>query len=301
MVERSNLGMKRFLYYNQDSVNSLLAQIEQGLLIKKDSGKEETTSLSSTTEMHSDITGDLSAKVLGIGASVQGDIQGSDADTEITTKMIRNIQEKALHDYAFEKVYEYIIGNNMIKNEDPEIGDYILINEVPTFLDFNYFQALFAENGAVKLANDQNKKQIDALLTELKQSVPKGTQMPAQIKSQIKELENQIKSAEPERKEMAKTIEAIRNTLPYNRFVMTDNMLIPLDDENFRDDPNIVAFKYGGRISALGYVTNIVIESESVTPDNDFAPLYDAINKIMLSMFHNKKKIYIVHPIALYY
>ncbi|MEQ2457426.1 DUF6414 family protein [Flavonifractor hominis] len=293
--------MKRFLYYNQDSVNSLLAQIEQGLLIKKDSGKEETTSLSSTAEMRSDITGDLSAKVLGIGASVQGDIQASDADTEITTKMIRNIQEKALHDYAFEKVYEYIIGNDMIKNEDPKIGDYILINEVPTFLDFNYFQALFAENGAVKLANDQSKKQIDDLLTELRQSVPKGTQIPAPIKAQIKELENKIKSAEPERKEMAKTIEAIRNTLPYNRFVMTDNMLIPLDDENFRDDPNIVAFKYGGCISALGYVTNIVIESESVTPDNDFAPLYDAINKIMLSMFHNKKKIYIVHPIALYY
>lgn len=293
--------MKRFLYYNQDSVNSLLAQIEQGLLIKKDSGKEETTSLSSTAEMRSDITGDLSAKVLGIGASVQGDIQASDADTEITTKMIRNIQEKALHDYAFEKVYEYIIGNDMIKNEDPKIGDYILINEFPTFLDFNYFQALFAENGAVKLANDQSKKQIDDLLTELRQSVPKGTQIPAPIKAQIKELENKIKSAEPERKEMAKTIEAIRNTLPYNRFVMTDNMLIPLDDENFRDDPNIVAFKYGGCISALGYVTNIVIESESVTPDNDFAPLYDAINKIMLSMFHNKKKIYIVHPIALYY
>lgn len=301
MFEGSNLRMKRFLYYNQDSVNSLLAQIEQGLLIKKDSGKEETTSLSSTAEMRSDITGDLSAKVLGIGASVQGDIQASDADTEITTKMIRNIQEKALHDYAFEKVYEYIIGNDMIKNEDPKIGDYILINEVPTFLDFNYFQALFAENGAVKLANDQSKKQIDDLLTELRQSVPKGTQIPAPIKAQIKELENKIKSAEPERKEMAKTIEAIRNTLPYNRFVMTDNMLIPLDDENFRDDPNIVAFKYGGCISALGYVTNIVIESESVTPDNDFAPLYDAINKIMLSMFHNKKKIYIVHPIALYY
>lgn len=293
--------MKRFLYYNQDSVNSLLAQIEQGLLIKKDSGKEETTSSTSTTEMRSDITGDLSAKVLGIGASLQGDIQASDTDTEITTKMIRNIQEKALHDYAFEKVYEYIISNDMIKNEAPQIGDYILINEVPTFLDFNYFQSLFAENGAVKLANDQSKKQIDALLAELKQSVPKGTQMPAQIRAQIKELESKIKSAEPERKEMAKTIEAIRNTLPYNRFVMTDNMLLPLDDENFRDDPNIVAFKYGGRISALGYVTNIVIESKSEMPNNDFAPLYDAINKIMLNMFHNKKKIYIVHPIALYY
>ena len=293
--------MKRFLYYNQDSVNSFLAQIEQGLLVKKGTDKEDTTTSSLTTENQSNVTGDLSAKVLGIGAAVQGDITASDSDTEITTKMIRSIQEKALHDYAFEKVYEYITAHNMINNSNPEIGDYILIDETPTFLDFNYFQALFAENGAIRLANEQNKKQWDAALAELKQSVPKGTQMPALIKAQIKELEAQVKNAEPERKEMAKTLEAIRNTLPYNRFVMTENMLIPLDDGNFRDDPNIVAFKYGGKVSILGYVTNIVQENEETPHNNDFAPLYDAINKIMLNMFKNKTKIYIVHPIALFY
>lgn len=293
--------MKRFLYYNQDSVNSLLAQIEQGLLIKKDSGEEMTNTVSSTNETNSDITGDLSTKLLGIGASIQGNIQSSDADTEITTKLIRNIQEKALHDYAFEKVYDYIQDSNMIVNDNPQIGDYILVNEVPTFLDFNYFQSLFSENGAVKLANEQNKKTMDALSSELKRNIPKSTQEQVKIKTQIKQIESKIKNAEQERKDTVKTIEAIRNTLPYNRFVMTDNMLIPLDDGNFRDNPDIVAFKYGGRVSVLGYVTNIITENESNIQNNDFAPLYDAINKIMLNMFHDKKIIYIVHPIALFY
>ena len=62
--------MKRFLYYNQDSVNSFLAQIEQGLLVRESAGQEETDSYSTTTGVQSDFTGDLSAKVLGIGVAV---------------------------------------------------------------------------------------------------------------------------------------------------------------------------------------------------------------------------------------
>lgn len=82
---------------------------------------------------------------------------------------------------------------------------------------------------------------------------------------------------------------------------MTTNMLVPLDDEHFRDNPDIVAFKYGGNISIFGYVTNII--SEEVTPirNNDFAPLYDTVNKIVINMFKGQDKIYVVHPVALFY
>lgn len=64
--------MKRFLYYNQDSVNSFLAQIEQGLLVKDSSGEEDTESFSDATSIQSDLSGDLSAKVFGIGTSLKG-------------------------------------------------------------------------------------------------------------------------------------------------------------------------------------------------------------------------------------
>ena len=104
-----------------------------------------------------------------------------------------------------------------------------------------------------------------------------------------------------ERKELGKTIEVIKNTLPYRRFVMTTNMLIPLQDENLRDDPKIVAFKYGGRMTTFGYITNIVSDDDTPERNNDYAPLYDTINQVMLKMFRNQKRIYIVHPVALYY
>lgn len=289
--------MKRFLYYNQDSVNSLLAQIEKGLLVNKNLAKEETTSVSETEESSSDVTGDLGAKVMGIGASLQGDLSEKSVDTEITTKLIRNIQEKVLHDYAFERVYEHITANHMINNESPEIGDYILISEVPTFLDFAYFQGLFADNGAVKFSNEQVKQKV----SEMRKQFSKGTQMPPEVRIELNALENKTKEDESERKDMAKTIDVIRNTLPYNRFVMTEKMLVPLDDENFRDDPNIVAFKYGGKISILGYVTNIVSEESTPYRNNDFAPLYDAVNQIMINLFKGQDTIYVVHPIALFY
>lgn len=293
--------MRQFLYYNQDTINSFLAQIEQGLLLKTESEKAQEKSISKTQESQSNIAGDLSAKVLGIGAALKGDIKDSDTDTEVATQMVRNIQEKALHDYAFDRILAHLTSNDIINNENPSIGDVVLIKETPTFLDFNYFQALFADNGAIKLANEQTKKDIDEQLAALRQSLPKGQSMPEVIKAQIKEIESKAKNAEPERKEMSKTIEAIRNTLPYNRFIMTDNLLVPLTDKYLRDDPDIIAFKYGGSISVFGYVTNIIDSKEEKKHLNDFAPLYDTVNKIMLSLFKEKEKIFIVHPIALYY
>lgn len=82
---------------------------------------------------------------------------------------------------------------------------------------------------------------------------------------------------------------------------MTTNMLVPLDDEFFRDNPDIVAFKYGGKISVFGYVTNIVSASDKPTQNNDFAQLYSTVNKIMISMFKGQDKVYVVHPVVLFY
>jgi len=291
------IQMRRFLYYNQDTINSFLAQIEQGLMLKQEKGEEHTGSASSTQETQTNITSDISAKVLGIGASLQGDIRGLDSDTEIASKMVKNIQEKVLHDYAFDKVHEYIIKHDMINNEAPQIGDIVLVEEQPTLLDFNYLQGLFTDGGIVKFGNEQSKKK----LAEMRQSIPKGNKVPESVKSQIKVEEDKIKSAEQERVETAKTLEAIRNAVPYNRFLMTDCMLVPLEDKNFRDDPQIVAFKYGGTMSILGYVTNIIDDENRAEYNNDFAPLYNILNNAMLSFFKNKQKIYIVHPIALYY
>lgn len=293
--------MKRFLYYNEDSVNSFLAQIERGLLIKDENATEHTEETSDTIGTQANLSGDISAKIVGIGASINGNVTGTDEATDVTKDLLKNVQEKVLHDYAFDLILNYAETNKLIKNDDPQIGDIVLVNDILTFLDFKYFQTLFSESGPVKFTNENSKKTLEQEIAKIKESVPKGTAMPVLVKQQIATLKTTVNQAEPERKEMAKTIEIIRNTLPYDRFVLTTNMLVPLDDENFRDNPDIVAFKYGGNISVFGYVTNIVTADEAPKKNNDFAELYDTVNKIMISMFKDKDKIYVVHPVALYY
>lgn len=292
--------MKRFLYYNQDTVNSLLAQIEQGLLIKKELGGEESNSSSSTTTLEASVTGDLEAKVFGIGASMKGEVGCANTDEEVTTKMIRSVQEKALHDYAFDRVYAHVTGEGLINNDDPEIGDFISVTDTPTFLDFDYFKVLFSEDGAVRFSNAQEGKEIKRIKNELQNNtVDAATKNLMRLK--IKEQEEKQKAAEEDRKDLVQTIKAIQNTLPYNRFILTDKLLVPLDDENFRDKPNIIGFKYGGEMTIFGYVTNIVSDTVKQNYSNDFASFYQTMNKIMLSLIKGQNRIYVVHPIALFY
>lgn len=300
--------MRRFLYYDEDSVNSFLAQIEKGLLTKKGHEKEISDTTSSQMDTTTNLSGDFSAKLAGIGASLKGDIELTDSDTEATSKLVKNVQEKVLHDYAFEKVFDYMSSNNLLAESPQSIGDIVLLKEYPTFLDFEYFQKLFSDKGAIKFSNELNKKEMDEATKQLRSSIPKNSHLSPEAKEAVKEAKNQIKQleeamnkAETDRKEMANTIEVIRNTIPYNRFIMTQDLLITLDDKNFRDAPEIIAFKYGGCISIFGYVTNI-ISAEDVPPQvNDFAGIYTTINQVMLSLFKERNKIFIIHPVTLFY
>ena len=188
--------MRRFLYYDEDSINSFLAQIEKGLLTNKGKEKEVADTVTSQQDTTADITSNLSAKVLGIGASLKGDIQTTDSDTEVTSKLVKNVQEKVLHDYAFNKVFEYMTSDCLIVESPQSIGDIILLNEYPTFLDFEYFQKLFSENGAIKYSNEQNKKQMNEMISQLKAAMPKGGQLPPDVKEQVKQSKEQIKKIE---------------------------------------------------------------------------------------------------------
>ena len=293
--------MRHFLYYNQDSIDSFLAQIEQGLLLKSEDSRGNENSITNSHGVEADITGDLSAKVLGIGASLQGDLKKSDSNTEIATRMVQSIQEKALHDYAFDKIFEYLTETGFIKDSEFCIGDSVLLSGESTLFDFNYFQQLFADDGAIKLINDQSKKQVKDQISTIRQKMPRGNAKPSEIEIKIKELQNKVDNDESERKEIVKIIKAIRKVLPYNRFMIADSFLIPLTDKYLRDDPDIIAFKYGGKMSIFGYITNIIDSTEQKEYSNRFASLYDAMNQTMFNIFRDKERIYIMHPVTMYY
>ena len=83
-------------------------------------------------------------------------------------------------------------------------------------------------------------------------------------------------------------------------FGIMDDYLISLDDEYFRDKANVAAFKYGGKMTCLGHITNIINADIVADASSAFSSFPSIINSVMLTFF-NKKEIKVIHPIAIYY
>lgn len=290
--------MRRFIYYDKDGIESYLAQITAGISVS--SSNEITTGQenSKMIENKRNINSDIGAKLAGIGAEIQEDVTTGETNNQMATKLVKSLEEKVMSDYAFEKIYDYFLKEEIIKTSDFKIGDVVSLNENVTFFDFDYFEKLFSEKGAYTFSIKQQKNEIknfkDSLTNQQKQDM--------QIKLKLKELEEQIKSAEEDRKNLLETIDVARNTLPYTRFIMTKECLIVLNDNNFRDNPQNVAFKYGGQIEIIGYVTNLINENnEFIENNNAFAEIYKFVNQVLLKLYTGKTEIYVIHPLAMYY
>ena len=85
--------------------------------------------------------------------------------------------------------------------------------------------------------------------------------------------------------------------------ISTDGYLIPLEDKYFRINPTNLGFKYGGDITCVGVITNII--GEDTNPEDEkniFATLQFNVNEMLRAILPNKEKnICVVHPIAVYY
>ncbi len=290
--------MRRFIYYDKDGIESYLAQITGGVSIS--SSKEITTGeeKSKITENKKNINSDIGAKLAGIGAEIQEDITTGETNGQAASRLVKSLEEKVISDYAFDKVYNYFVNENIIKTDNFNIGDVINLNENVTFFDFDYFEKLFSDKGAYTFSIRQQKNEIKVF----KESLTSQQKQDIQVKLKLKELDEQIKSAEEERKTLLETIDVAKNTLPYTRFIMTKDCLIVLNDNNFRDNPQNVAFKYGGKIDVIGYVTNIISEdNDLIAAENNFAEIYKFVNQVLLKLYNDKTKIYVIHPLAMYY
>ena len=82
-----------------------------------------------------------------------------------------------------------------------------------------------------------------------------------------------------------------------------DGYLIPLDDKYFRIDPVNLGFKYGGEITCVGLITNIIGEDTNPNDEkNIFATLQFTVNEALRTVLPTKENnLIVVHPIAVYY
>lgn len=263
--------MKQFIYLDTDIVNSIIAQTDNGLIndIKMEEGNISTKSENNTisTDVNGGVKGGL-FNIVNAEAKINlGAKIGKDKDISNTT---RQIIEKSLHDATFDMAYEYMQAQKIIigDNANDDYGKYVELTRVFDFVDLDYLGGLFSKNNLI----DYLKKAIN---------------------KQNKEYDN-----------VSDIINVFKQMIPYSRMLISnDGYLIPLDEKYFRVNPTSVGFMYGGDITCVGMITNIIGKDTDPNDDkNIFATLQFSINEALRSILPTKEEnICIIHPIAIYY
>ena len=289
--------MRRFLYLNNDSLYSYISQINDGLPIS--STDYSAISEEKSKDINSDVTGEFNAdlKILtkGFDASLKGNIGDNVKKSNI--KEFSNSIEKKIFDEAFDKLEKHLNTNSLIKSENLTIGDFLQIKDEMFIVDLEYYRNIFSSDTVldfVKKDEIENKLKLEVAKIKITGNGEKAKYDKEKIRKEIK------KQVDDEYIEIKKIIETIVNIIPYNKFGIMGEYLIVLDDEYFRDKTKVVAYKYGGQMTMLGYLTNIVNNSITQTDENIFRTFPSIINSFMLGFF-NKTEIKIIHPVAIYY
>lgn len=297
--------MKQFIYLDTDMVNSIIAQTDKGLVLD-------------TVCEHQDTTGDNTTK--GGSATVNGSVGGGiwkfaqaqaalNGKGELTLSnhsqtVLKEIETKTLHDAAFDIAYEQICKEWDTNPENADLGVFIELKSLFEFVDLEYIGNLFSEGdnfmnlmkkADLNKAEATVKAEMEAHLNrnDSRSNAPKA-------KQRLKEL-----SLELDKKytNISELVNVLRQIIPYKRLLVSeDGYLIPLEDKYFRVNPHTMGFKYGGFITCVGYITNVIGEAASSLATGTFSQLQHIVNKALVNTLQIKQKdLFVVHPIAVYY
>lgn len=298
--------MKSFVYLDMDTVNSYIAQIDDGLRTLQ----TKTTQLSNEKkkqQSHSlDGEGDADFTVLGKGIEAKIDYIYNRLSSNTYSKLYSDVETKVLHDNAFRQVMEHLSKNCLIASGNPKIGEFIDIEGDIHLLDLEYYKSLFNEDDFIKLINAPKKEEVnkvfEGLVDEENSKHNRDTRRSTEYRNAIKEIENKKRQAlndiDVGITELRNQLELLLKLFPYKLLMSVDNYIAVFDEKYLRDDIQKAPFKYGGRVHLVGYVTNTTSVNEK---SSIFSGPMDMINGMIKTLFDAEKELYIVHPIAIYY
>jgi hypothetical protein len=298
--------MKQFLYLDYDIVNSILAQVDKGLTSELsheiDNGNENTA----TKGLDISLEGGASSAIWKL-AKVEANLglRGTFGDEKSSHSSSRDVITKTLHDAAFDMVYSSITpskiqtGNQM----QDDFGAYIELRRVFDVVDFDYLENLFASGGIVDLIKKSTKDSIEAKVKDATLAINRPQQRSTEQRIQA-EIKKAVALDAKQYDDIKVTLSMMRQLIPYNRMLISsDGYLIPLDEKYFRINPTNLGFKYGGEITCVGMITNIIGKDTNPNDNkNVFATLQYSVNE-MLRMFLPTKEdnLAVIHPIAVFY
>ncbi len=298
--------MKQFLYLDTDIVNSIIAQSDQGLIQsftdEQVSSDTESDSSKIVANVKAQLGGSL-AKLVKAEANLSGNLESVESNSSIATS--REIISKTMHDAAFSIAYNHIkptvieYGN---QNED-DTGNYIEMKRVFDFVDFDYLEGLFEKDGIVEYIKKVAAEKIEIEAEKVREGYNREQlrQIGSKFKTEVKKV---IDESNKSYDEISTILKVLRKLMPYNRMLISnDGYLIPLNTRYFRVDPIDLGFKYGGEITCVGMITNIIGEDTDSNDDNNiFATLQYTVNNILRKILPtSQSNLCVIHPIAIYY
>lgn len=298
--------MNQFIYLDNDIVSSIIAQKDNGLV--KDI-KTENTDMSNSKKHNSlgtDIEGRAEGGLLKVASlEAQVKIDARFENEKDVSKTTREIIEKTMHDAAFNIVYEHIKAKK-VQDGGPnniECGSYVEIKRIFDFVDLNYLEGLFSEDGLIEYIKKSTSEEIKKNMKEQKGDLNRqqrrnnGNQLDSLIKKAIEENNKNYDN-------MCEMIKMLKKMIPYSRMLISnDGYLIPMDEKYFRVNPTSIGFMYGGEIICVGMVTNLIGKISNPNNDNNiFATLQFSVNEALRLILPTKEEnICVIHPIAIYY
>ena len=291
--------MRRFIYLDTDTLNSYLAQIYDGLIQNENLEAQYKKSTKKQNSVTTSLAGKIAFKLFGKGIDANAQATYEHLKSVADDEIVRDVQTKILHDNAFDEFMNYLHEHNLLSGCN--IGKFIEVQDKFYIFDIAFYKKMFEKDGFVDLLTqfqDMNtRKEVEKKVEDFsrEQRRSKNTQ------SKINEIVQDALDKNHENWDsIKKMVEMLAAIIPYPRILCISNYAVVLDEKYMRDNISTAAFKYGGIITVVGYVTNKVM-AQADTPISTFSGIGNSMNTLTKIFFENVDEMYIVHPVAIYY
>ena len=291
--------MRRFIYLDTDTLNSYLAQIFDGLIQSEDSGTQHQKKVNKQNSVTTSLARKIALKLFGKGVDASAQATYQDLKTVAGDEMVRDVETKIMHDNAFDQFMNYLHEHNLLKGAD--VGDFLIVKDEFYIFDIAFYQKLFVKDGFVDMLTqiqDMNtRKEAEKQTEEFAREQRRSKIVQGKVNETVQEALDKNHENWDSLKKMVEMLAAI---IPYPRILCISNYAVVLDEKYMRDNISTAAFKYGGKITVVGYITNKVM-AQANSPISTFSGIGNSMNTLTKLFFENIDEMYIVHPVAIYY
>lgn len=296
--------LKEIIYLDTKLVNSIIAQNDQGLVLKRAFDKGETNSNSEETTQTTSLNTSGGVTV-GANFNVNRGESNTDKQSLVYSETNKELIEVATHDYALDILLEIL--KDEIVNDCADDGQFIQQNDRVTFYDFKkLYESMDTEK--LKLLMPDIFQPIEKIEKELSK-ISKSNKI--KFEDKITELQKQLDNSLPEIFKKLNTFSDYMVGL-YDGAILAkiNNTLSICEPENIRLKPSLLSIMNLSNRKAT--ILGIVVAKESGNSSIDnlqtdsanevISNVANSFMEIVITSFNIASKgDYYVRPIAIYF